>query len=106
MVHWHLDDAQSRTRRFHLHFQIPAVSFLAHVQVCERIAPDGAKRAHVRVRNAVKQLRYPSDNSPGYHLLEIHAAWFTLPARARSDHEIVRSTRDRFYKPRYERWNV
>ena len=29
-----------------------------------------------------------------------------MPSRARSDHEIVRSTRDRFYKPRYERWNV
>jgi hypothetical protein len=38
--------------------------------------------------------------------LEIHAAGFALTARARSDREIVRSTRDRFYKPRYERWHV
>jgi hypothetical protein len=29
-----------------------------------------------------------------------------LPARARTDHKIVRPTRDRFYQPRYERWNV
>jgi hypothetical protein len=29
-----------------------------------------------------------------------------LPARAGTDHEIVRSTRDRLDEPRYERWNV
>src|SRR6478752_6563516 len=38
--------------------------------------------------------------------MEIHAASFALPARARADNEIVRPSCDRLDELRYERWNV
>src|SRR5262245_3272333 len=36
----------------------------------------------------------------------MHAAWFALPARARADHEIVRSARDRLNEFWYESWDI
>jgi hypothetical protein len=51
-------------------------------------------------------LHYPSGNSPGQNLLEIHAAGFALPARSRADHEIVRPACDRLDELRYEPWNI
>src|SRR4030095_6289475 len=106
MIHRDFEDTQTGPCGLHLHLQIPAVSFLAHIKLCERITSDGAERTHVRVTNAVKQLHYPSGNSPGYNLLEIHAASFALPARARADYKIVRSCCDRLDELRYEHWNV
>src|SRR5262245_57508274 len=106
MIDRDFDDPQTGPRRFHLHLQIPAVSFLAHIKLCERITSDGAERTHVCVTNAVEQLHDPSGNSPGQDLLKIHAAGLALPARARADHEIVRSARNRRHHLRYERWDV
>ena len=54
MIHRDFEDAQPGARGLHLHLQIPAVSFLAHIKFCERITSDGAERAHVCVTNAVE----------------------------------------------------
>src|SRR5437667_65990 len=94
MVYWNLENAQSGTRSFHLHLQIPAISLLAHVQFRERVAANRAKRTHVGVTNAVKQSHDQSGTSPGQNLLEVHAARFTLATRARADHEIMGPTHD------------
>src|SRR5262249_58816298 len=48
----------------------------------------------------------PSGNSPGQDLLKIHAAGFALTARARADHEIMRSSCDRLDGFLRERRNV
>src|SRR5262249_42383531 len=77
-----------------------------HIKLCERITSDGAERAHVCVTNTVKKLHYPSRYSPGHDLLEIHATGFAFSARARADHEVVRSAHDRSHHLWYERWNV
>src|SRR5262249_53865979 len=65
VIHRDFEDAQPSASGFHLHLQIPAVSFLAHLKLGERVTPDGTERTHVSVTNAVEQLHYPSRNSPG-----------------------------------------
>ena len=42
MIHRNLKDAEARSCGFHLHLQIPAVGFLAHIKFCQRIASDRA----------------------------------------------------------------
>src|SRR6266542_2154470 len=106
MVYWNLENAQSGTRSFHLHLQIPAISLLAHVQFRERVAANRAKRTHVGVTNAVKQSHDQSGTSPGQNLLEVHAARFTLATRARADHEIMGPTHDWINKLIHQRRDV
>src|ERR1051326_6126149 len=98
MVHGDFENAQADTRCFHLHLQIPAVGLLAHVEPFECNTANRAKWRHVRVMNAVKQSQEESGDSPVQDLLEVHAAWFALSARARTDHEIVRPAYDRLDK--------
>src|SRR5262245_55544010 len=64
VTHRNFKDAQASACGFHLHFQIPAVSFLAQVKLCERITSDSAEGAHVCVTNAIESLHYPSGYSP------------------------------------------
>jgi hypothetical protein len=65
VVHRDFNNAETGSRGLHLHFQIPAVSLLAHIELRERIASDGPKRTHVCVANAVEQSHDPPGNSPG-----------------------------------------
>src|SRR5262245_60319503 len=81
---------------------MPSVSLLAHVEAFECITADGAKRGHIRVTNPVEESQNQSGKSSGKDLLEIHAAGFALSARARADHEIVRSACDGFHKLTHE----
>src|SRR5215472_16929464 len=97
MIHGDFNDAETGSGGLHLHLQIPAVSLLAHIELCERITSNGPKRTHVRVTNAVEEPHYPPGNSPGQNLLEIHAAGLALPTRSRADYEIVRAAHDRFH---------
>src|SRR5438094_6993802 len=90
MVHGYFENTQAVERGFHLHFQIPAVGLLAHVEPFERITTNGTKWRHVRITNPVEQSQNQSGESPGKDLLEIHAARFALSAGSRADHKIVR----------------
>ncbi len=74
MVYWNLQNAQTTASGFHLHLQIPAVSFLTHVEFLEGVATNGAKRAHVGVPNAIKQSQKQAGNASRQNLLEVHAA--------------------------------
>jgi hypothetical protein len=94
MVYGNFENAQARARSFHLHFQIPAVSFLAHAKFHERVLSDGAKRAHVGVTNPVKRSQNESSDASRQDLLEIHAVGFALASRTRANNEIVRAARD------------
>src|SRR5947199_3032662 len=89
MVYRDLQNTQTTAGGFHLHLQIPAVSFLAHVEFRESLATDRSKGAHVSVTNSVKQAQNHSRNSSCQNLLQVHAALFALPPRARADHEIT-----------------
>ena len=82
------DDAKPGARHPHLHFQIPAVSHLAHAERQQGVAADGAERAHVGVAHAVEQFRQPAGKEPGEKLMRRHAAGFALAAGARGDDEI------------------
>ena len=52
---WHrqFENTQTGARRPHLHFDIPAVGHLAHVEAFEAVAADGAIGAHIGVAHAV-----------------------------------------------------
>ena len=89
MIDWHFENAQSSARGPHLHLQVPTVGFFFHRQSLECVVPDGAKRTHVGVTNAVEESHDQAGDPAGKNLLEIHAARFAFAARARSDHEIV-----------------
>ena len=106
MAYRNLENAQPDAGDFHLHLQIPAVSFLTHVEFRKCVAANGAKRAHVGVTNAVKQSQNQSGNASRQNLLEVHTAWFALPARARADHEIVRAARDWVHKLIHKRRDI
>jgi hypothetical protein len=94
MIHGNFENAQTRSGGTHLHLDIPSVGWLAHAKSAQRIAPDGAKWAHVGVTNTVKHSQNQAGHSSRNNLLEIHAARLALAARARTDHEIVFSTND------------
>src|SRR5258707_423877 len=49
-----LQDAQPRSRRSHLHLEIPAIGQLAHSKLHQRVAPDRTQGAHVRIPYPVK----------------------------------------------------
>src|SRR5690242_15825191 len=52
MCNRHLEDTQTGPRGSHLHFEVPAVSHLAHAEPIEGLATDGAKSAHVGIGDA------------------------------------------------------
>src|SRR5438477_9929476 len=106
MVHGDFENTQAVARGFHLHFQIPAVGLLAHVEPFERITTNGTKWRHVRITNPVEQSQNQSSESPRKDLLEIQAARFALSAGSRADHEIVRPTSHGFDKLIHERGTV
>jgi hypothetical protein len=91
----HFQDAQARTRRSHLHFQIPTVGELAHAELQQRVAADGSKRAHVGIAHAVKQPGQNAGDAAGGKLVPGHAAWLAHAAGARGDDEVVRAGADR-----------
>src|SRR5215470_7201855 len=97
MIHRDFEDAEASAGGFHLHLQVPAVGLFAHIKCRKRITSNSTERAHICVTNAVESLHYPSGNSTGQNLLEIHAAGLAVPARAGADHEIMRSARDRLH---------
>src|SRR5438128_3226423 len=100
------ENSETGTSSFHLHFQIPAVSFFFHRQSVQRVAPNRAKRAHVRVAHAVQDRHQPSYEPAGEDLLKIHAAGFAPAARARTDDEIEIPSNDRFDKLVNEFWAI
>ncbi len=51
--HRHFENAQAGARRPHLHFDVPAIGHLAHVEAFEAVAADGAIGAHIGVAHAV-----------------------------------------------------
>ena len=87
--HRHLEDAQPRPRRPHLHLDVPAVGHLAHVEREQRVAADGAERAHVRVAHAIQQPHAVAGGETGADLVPGDAAGLALAAHARADHEVV-----------------
>src|SRR5436853_2482883 len=94
MVHRHFQNPQTHARGAHLHLEIPAVSFFLHLELVERVAPEGAEGTHVGISNSIKQPQKNAGDSSGENLLEIHAARFALPARTRADHKILFSCGD------------
>src|ERR1700722_6695055 len=82
-------DAQTALRCPHLHFQIPAVGFFAHVQAFQGLARDGAERAHVCVFDTVEGAEKDSRHPSGEDLRDLQAAWLARAAHARADHEIT-----------------
>ena len=61
MVYWNFEDSQPAARGFHLHFEIPAVGLLAHIELFKGVAPDRTKRAHVGITNSVEEPQDPPD---------------------------------------------
>src|ERR1044072_1070467 len=90
MVYGNFENTQPITRSFHLHLEVPAVCFLAHIEPFERITTDRTKWRHVRITNPIEQPQNQSGELAGKDLLEIHAAGFALAACARTDHEGMR----------------
>jgi hypothetical protein len=84
-----LEDTQAGTRRLHLHLQVPTVGLLPHIEASETIPADGAKRAHVRVANAVDEPTEQPRQATCQSLLRRQASLFRFPANARADDEVV-----------------
>ena len=63
VTHGHFQNAQLRTRRFHLHLKIPAIGHLGHVQLLERVASDGAERSHICVADSIENAHGPARDS-------------------------------------------
>src|SRR5256885_6024350 len=94
MIYGNFEDPKLGARGFHLHLQIPAVCLLAHAEPFKRVSPDRAKRAHIGIADAIQNRHHPSGEAPCENLLNVHATWFALPARTRSDDEIICASRD------------
>src|SRR5262245_16379704 len=90
-----LQDAQPRSRRPHLHLEIPAIGQLAHSKLHERVAPDRTQGAHVRILHAVKKPHAPTGDTPGRELVPGDASRLAITACARCDEEIVAVGPDR-----------
>ena len=68
-------------RRFHLHFEIPAICHLAHVERQKRVAANRAEGAHIGIAEAVEQPDYCADYSSRCKLVPGHGTGFTPAAR-------------------------
>src|ERR1700730_6588911 len=106
MIHRHLENAQTRACGLHLHLQIPPVGLLTHAEPLEQVAPDRSKWTHIRVTNTVQYRQQPAGQSSGEQLLEIHASGLAFSARARANHEIILSLRDRIHKLTHQLWAI
>ncbi len=90
-----LQDTQARTRGAHLHLDVPTIGQFAHVQRQQRLASDGAERAHVGVAHTVEQAHAEARDPAGRQLVPGDAAGLAPPARARADDEIEMVGADR-----------
>ena len=102
MIHGDFEDPHLRPRYAHLHLEIPTVGRFFHPESFERVAPDDAKRAHVRIPNAIKQTKKRAGDAAGKDLLEIHAARFAFASCPRTDDEILFAAPDWFDELRHE----
>src|SRR4029077_6929035 len=98
----HLEDAQPGTSCAHLHLEVPAVSHLAHAELFEGLAADGAEGAHVGIGNAVEQARQRAGTVSSRDLQRVHSAGLALVTGARADHEVVRAGQDWREQRRHE----
>src|SRR4029077_1763913 len=94
-----LQYAQSRSRRSHLHLEIPSVGQLADSKLHERVAPDRTQGAHVRITHAVKKSHAPTGDPPGRELVPGDASGLAIAAGARRDDEIVTAGPDGLDQP-------
>src|SRR5258706_11708358 len=94
-------NAQSRARRSHLHFDVPAVRQLSHSEWEARVSPNGTQGAHVSIAHAVKAPHAPTGEASRRQLMPGDASRLTPAARARPDHKIVATRSDRLDQPRY-----
>src|ERR1700730_18478260 len=89
IVDRNLQDAQPRSRRAHLHFEIPSIGELAHGELEQRLAPDRPQRAHIGVAHAVKEPHAPTGHATGSELMPGDTSLLPPAARARYEHEIA-----------------
>jgi hypothetical protein len=57
------ENAKPLPRRFHLHFEVPAVSHLAQAKRKQSITADRTEGAHIRVPEAVEQANHGADRA-------------------------------------------
>jgi len=93
-----LEDAQAGARRAHLHLDVPAIGHLVHAETEQKLAPNGAERAHVGVANAVEQAHPKAGQQSGGDLCRPIAAGLARPAQARRDHEVEFAGPDRSHQ--------
>src|SRR5450755_4916672 len=89
MTHRHFQNAPPRARCAHLHLEIPPVGFFLHPESIQRITPDGTEGTHIGITDTVEKSQKKARDAAGENLLEVHASRFALPARARTDHEVL-----------------
>src|SRR5262245_8786086 len=95
MIDRNLADAQALRGGAHLHFEVPAVSKLAHAEIAERGRAYRAEWRHVGIADAVDEAQQQSGKPPGDPLLRRHAAGFAPAAQARPHYEIGFAARNR-----------
>ena len=91
----HFQNAQARGRDAHLHFEIPAIGFLAHAEAAQLRDAHGAERRHVGEAHAIDEPHQRAGEVAGDELLRRHAAGFAVAAQARAHDEIRLAPRHR-----------
>src|SRR5436305_2521922 len=87
-----------RSRRAHLHFEIPSICLFAHPEAIERVAPDRPQRAHIRISDTVERVHGPSCEVAGHELLNAHAAVLAHTPRG-GPHAKILSTPEHWTNP-------
>src|SRR3954453_24164119 len=100
MINRNLENAQTGSGRFHLHLQIPAVSFFAHSQLRQRSAADPAERRHIAIANSVEREDQKTGEITGQNLLRVHTASLAFTTGARPNHEVMYPRDDRIDQSR------
>src|SRR5271168_4562853 len=96
------EDSKSRSRRLHLHLDVPPIGHLAQRKTAEAVAANGAICAHIGVSRPIKSPDAKPSQIARCKLVPADRTRLMYPARARGDHEIMGSVSDRVDQQRHQ----
>ena len=106
MINRYFQNAQARSRRFHLHLQIPAIGLFTHREFLQSITPNCPKWGHVGVMDAIQCADQKSGQISGEYLLRVHAPCLAVSAGARTDHKVMCAVYDWLHQRRHKFWDI